>query len=186
MSMTVRSLLVSSAIWLAALALPVATPAQEGSRPSPKTEIKVTVGRAADDDGERPDWLVGGSFRYYASPRISVEPEVLYLTNGPGDHHLLVAPTVSADFRDPKNSVVPFGTAGGGFVYSYRRSKVRDPKRQDEYESSHAIVPTMNLGVGLKFYFGDRFFVAPELRLGVAPFARLQVSAGYVVSERRR
>ena len=79
----------------ALLAAPMADLAAAQDRPSPAGELVAGwVGFA--DDGIVSESLVGGTFRWYLLPRISVGPELVYI-HGAHHSHLVVTGNVTWD-----------------------------------------------------------------------------------------
>ena len=163
-----------------------AAPVAPAQAPRPETEVKVTVGLGLDESPAPVEKIIGGSVRYYVSDRVSVAPEILYLSAHRGDHHLLISPNLSFDFGEPGPDTTfrPNLSVGGGVVLtrsSERRTQASDPQPEEPHT---AVTPTFSVGFGFKLFVSDRVFVEPELRVGVGPAVRAGVSAGYVLTQR--
>jgi len=108
-------------VW--ALLAMVVHPASAQERPMPVAELSAGwVGFA--DDGVVSEGLVGGSARFYVSPRIAVGPEVVYIS-GQNHSHLMATGNLTWDVLSPTGArprrVAPFLVAGGG-LYQTRQS----------------------------------------------------------------
>ena len=152
--------------------------AQQGELTPPKVEVKATFGAAGfGDELDTPHVVAGGSARFYLTRRFSVEPELLYMRNGPNDQDYLFTPNVAYDLTDPTKKVVPY-VAGGVGAFHHR----------GRFTSSTTWAATG--GGGVKIFLSDRLFIAPDARLGVIgrsePTLRGTISLGYVLSGRSR
>lgn len=152
----------------------------------PKAEVKGSVGGALFGDGEVPHVLVGGSFRFYVTRRISVEPEFLYLYHSENDEDFIVQPNVAVDLRKSNKKVVPYVIAGVGAIYhrgtfsgldfntgAFRSFDVSDTTW------------TASAGAGVRIFVSDRVFILPEARIGREPGTRATISVGYLFSGRK-
>ncbi len=106
----------ASLVALAVLVSPMVDPVEAQNRPGPAAEFAAGwVGFA--DDGVADESLVGGAARWYVLPRISVGPEVVYIS-GDNHSHLVVTGNVTFDILGPVDRrprpVTPFLVAGGG------------------------------------------------------------------------
>ena len=152
----------------------------------PKAEVKGTAGGALFGEGEVPHVLVGGSFRFYVTRRISVEPEFLYLRHSENDEDYIVQPNVAVDLREPNKKVVPYLIGGVGAIhhratFHFFDSNTGGPRPFDVSSTTW----TASAGVGVRIFVTDRVFVSPETRVGREPTVRATVSVGYVFSGRR-
>jgi hypothetical protein len=70
----------------------------------PRPEIKATAGWVGFIDES---WInhtvIGGSARYYLTPRVGVEPEILYMIGPGSDRDVTLIPHISFDFRTREN-----------------------------------------------------------------------------------
>jgi len=153
------------------LALLFAFCATLGFAETPGTvEIKGSLGYTGfADEGIVNHLQTGGSARIYVTKRFSVEPEFQYL-KGSGSHYdLVVLPNVSWDFRGG-GRIVPYLTGGvgwsqtvdrfGGTVYRYNQT-------------------FFQIGAGVKVRLNNRWYVAPEVRVGSELHIRTSVALGY-------
>ena len=143
--------------------------AEAQQRPSP--EIRVTGGWVGFIDE---DWLdhaaFGGSFRYYLTRRVSIEPEVLYMMGPGADRDVSVIPHLGFDFR-PGRQVRPYIIGGAGLLHH------RDEFNFRKFTDNEW---TVNGGFGVKMFLTPKMFIAPEFRLGLETTLRAAGSVGFV------
>ena len=93
-----------------------APPASAQERQAPAAELAGGALLFADD-GIVTEGFVGGTVRFYVSPRLSVGPEVAF-ASGENHDHLMVTGNVTFDFIAPVNRdpprLTPFVVAGAG------------------------------------------------------------------------
>ncbi len=152
----------------------------------PKAEVKATLGGALFGEGEVPHVLVGGSFRFYVTRRVSVEPEFLYLYHSENDEDYIVQPNVAVDLRPPTKKVVPYVIAGVGAIHHRATFHGFDfntgaPRSFDVSGTTW----TASAGGGVRIFLNDRIFISPEARVGREPTVRGTISVGYVFSGRK-
>lgn len=114
----------------------------------------------------------GGGGRAYVTPRIAIGPEIVYMRRPGGEHVWFVTGNVTFDLiDDPRRfrSVVPYIVAGGGVF------RLTEQVGTGPYTSSEG---TAMGGIGARIALGDRFFIAPELRLGWETHFRIGVTIG--------
>jgi hypothetical protein len=117
----------------------------------------------ADEDTQQ-HLLTGGSVRIPIFRGFAIEPEVLYL-KGSGRHHdLVLMPNLVWQWG--RGRVRPYVIGGLGLI------------RSDTSGFSDT-AGFISVGLGTKVYMNDRWFIAPEARLGWEPHARLSVGVGY-------
>jgi hypothetical protein len=164
---------------------PLSTYAQETKR-SPKTEIKATFGFSFFDEDSDDDrhTVWGGSFQYHLTPRVSIEPEFLYMHHSADDKDIVFTPNLAIDFRKPGKTFAPYGKTGVGVIHHWGKIKSKDAPNKDVVIDNSGTVPNFNLSFGVKIFLNDCFYISPELRFGFEPIMQLTVSGGYVVSER--
>jgi len=145
------------AIVICALLVDTPVRAQADQDSARRPELHFRVGYAAFVDEDPIDHLViGGSARLYLTPRLSVEPELTYM-RGPGeDRDLFVLGNIAFDFRR-EGALVPYVIGGGGWM-RHRNEIFGAPFSHDEAAAAG--------GAGMRLFLSDRFFVAPEFRLG--------------------
>jgi opacity protein-like surface antigen len=141
------------------LLLPVPALAQgHGAAGTPVAEI--VAGHAAfADDATIHHAALGGSLRWYLSPRVSVGPEFVYL-RGPGtDRDFVATGNVVFDVLTPRagRRWTPFVVAGAGLFHHTERFGAQS------FSSSEGAFTS---GVGVRAALGDRWFVGGEWRVG--------------------
>lgn len=98
--------------------------------------------------------VAGASMRFYATERVAVEPEYLYMRGSDSDQDHVAVANVLYHFKDSDAPVSPFVIGGIG-VFNHRD---RSFSRTD----AEAL-----LGAGARINFTDRVFFEPRVRLGV-------------------
>jgi hypothetical protein len=162
--------------------------AQESLTP-PKVEVKLTAGGAdfaIDENEDLKHSAVGGAVRVYLTKRVSTESEFMYMQNGANDQDRFFTQSVAYDFN-PTGKYVPYLVAGVGYERHTGRFFGNDFTTGEPrvFDTSFETW-TAGVGAGLKIFLTDRFFVAPEVRIGHEPTVRGTVSIGYVISGRKR
>jgi hypothetical protein len=121
--------------------------------------------------------IVGGAVRFGISPRVTLGPEVSYMVGPGSDRDLFVTGNLWFDVVRPRRhgfTVTPFLVIGAGLM---RHSETfGGPVHYDEFS---CIGVALTGGGGVRFRLANRWYVAPEVRLGWEPHVRLSVSAGY-------
>jgi hypothetical protein len=148
-------------LFLLTLALPVA------AEPPRTVEVKGSVGYAGFEDEDN-HVHVGGSVRFYLPRRFSLEPEFQYMRASARHSDILLVQNLNWDFREGR--VVPYVTGGVGWM---RNSF---GQFQPTFTSSEGF---FQIGAGVKLRANDRWYVAPEFRLGTELHARATVAIGY-------
>lgn len=167
------------------LASPVTTYGQQQEELTPpRAEVKAIVGGASFGE-EIPHGVVGGAVRIYLSPRISLEPEFLYMRHSRNDQDFLFQPNIAVDLTQPNGRIVPYVIAGIGVINNRSRFSGQDfdtgaPREFDTSFTSW----TASAGGGVKIFLTDRFFISPEVRVGREPSVRGTINVGYVFSGR--
>ena len=146
-------------IALALVAGPMACAAAAQDLPAGAAELSIGwVGFA--DDGVVSETMVGGTVRFYLSPRVSVGPEVVYF-KGSGHSHLMVTGNVTYDVLGPVGGrprlVTPYLVAGGGVF------QTRDEFRGETFKSNEG---AFTAGGGLRAVAEDHLIVGVEGRVG--------------------
>lgn len=140
-------------------------------RPGPAVEF---AGGALvfPDDGTVREPFVGAAARVYLSPRVSVGPEIAYVS-GEGHSHLMLTGNVTLDLLAPvqgrTRSVTPFFVAGGGF---FRTSE------QVPNETFTSFDGAFTAGGGVRGRLGRRLLVGGEARIGWELHLRLNAFVG--------
>jgi Outer membrane protein beta-barrel domain len=136
----------------------------------PRPEIKATAGWVGFiDESWINHTIIGGSARYYLTPRVGVEPEILYMIGPGSDRDVTVIPHISFDFLT-RDTVRPYVIGGAGWM---RHSQKIGPIRFSDNEW------VGNGGVGVKFFLTPTLFVAPEFRIGFETILRTAASIGF-------
>ena len=152
--------LVVAAIFLSAL------PALGQDRPAPALDLAAGwVGFG--DDGVVSELPVGAAFRWYLSPRISIGPEVTFIS-GESHAHQVLTGNLTFNFRAPRGGlpvVTPFIVVGGGL---FRTSE--DFAGRPAFSSTEG---AFTVGGGLRARLSDRADAAIDLRLGWEPHRRV-------------
>lgn len=165
----------------AALVLAVAAieaPAAAQSRPGPAADV--SAGWAGFvDDATIDHAVVGGSVRWYATPRISVGPEVVFMVGPDTDRDLFLVGTLFYDLlasggdSGPRRAS-PYVVAGGGFYRHWSRL------RGGTFATYQ---PTFTAGGGLRLSISDRVYVTPEFRVGWELYLRATAAIGVRLGE---
>lgn len=113
----------------------------------------VTGGGSAFLDGPT-HGVIGGSIRFYATDRLAIEPEYLYMRGSDSDQDHVGVANVLYHFKDSDEAVSPFVIGGVGvFNHRDRSFSTSDPEAM--------------IGGGARINITDRVFFEPRLRLGV-------------------
>jgi hypothetical protein len=154
--------LVALGVLLAAAAMPCA--AQEGT-PRPGLVEGHAGYTGFGDDGIVHHVTAGTGVRWRLAPRIHVGPEIMYMV-GPGrDRDVFLTGTLTFDLLAGDRLVTPYLLANGGFMFSSL--------------GLDGSLGAFSLGGGARIRVSERFFVAPEARLGNPPQIRGGLSVGY-------
>lgn len=142
-----------------------ALPAAAQDRPSPTLDLAAGwVGFA--DDGIVSEFPVGGGFRWYLTPRISIGPEVTFIT-GESHSHQVVTGNLTLDLLAPRNGaprVTPFIVVGGGMF------RTSEDFANGPYSSTEG---AFTVGGGIRAPLGGRVAAGIDARLGWEPHLRL-------------
>ncbi len=141
------------------LASPLVARAAAQERPAPVVEFGVAwIG--FPDDGLVSESAGAGAVRFYASPRLSLGPEITFIQ---GEHHshLVATGNVTFDVLGPSNGqaprVTPFLVAGGG-VFQTREQFV-----SGRFTSSEG---AFTVGGGVRGLVTRRVIVGVDARIG--------------------
>lgn len=118
------------------------------------------------DDSAQHHVTAGGAARFYISQRVAIEPEVTYMYRSAEDKDLLLQANITRDLGKATGRAVPYLIAGAGRIWTF------NPRFT-------VSTWTAGGGGGARIFVTDRFFLAPEVRLGTEPIIRLQLSAGW-------
>lgn len=122
------------------------------------------------DDSTDNHLLLGGSLATYLSKRVSFQPEFQFLRRSGGivsHYDLALVANVAFDMRSPGARVVPYLIVGPGIIHT----------RQGRFSNTQMFATG---GGGVKVFLNDRWYVAPDFRIGWEPHARFSVGVGYV------
>lgn len=127
-------------------------------------DVKGSLGYTSFLD-EAPDnhLLVAGSARFYITRKFSVEPEVQYLRRDSRHPDWVFVPNFTYDFKTGRRTLC------------HHRPR-RATKLRQQFQPHRRIYQWGQWGQAL---FTDRWFIAPEFRLGLEPHARLSAAIGY-------
>ncbi|MDQ3440896.1 MAG: outer membrane beta-barrel protein [Planctomycetota bacterium] len=145
------------------LLFPAATSAQDHA-----WRADVSVGWAGFvDDSTRNYLVVGGSVRRRVTPRVSIGPELVVMSNGAHvtDRVVLLTGNVVVDVVEAANDrrVVPFVVVGGGIV------RMRDQVRNGPFGSGD---PALTAGGGIRARISEAVAAGAEYRIGWEPHQR--------------
>lgn len=112
------------------------------------------------DDGIVSEGMVGAAARWYTSPRISIGPEVVYVS-GSNHSHLIATGNVMFDLLAPVNSRsrggIPFLVAGGGLF------QTRETLFTGDFTSTEG---AFTAGGGIRALVSDRVAIGIDARVG--------------------
>ncbi len=159
------------AVYSLALAWPLAGTAVAQERPGPAIDIAAGwVGFA--DDGIVSEGMFGGSARWYLLPRISIGPEIVYMS-GSNHSHLVVTGNLTFDLLSPiagkPRRVTPFVVAGAGLF------QTRNTFLTGDFTSSEG---AFTAGGGVRALAGDRVTIGIDARVGWEPHVRVNGFVG--------
>lgn len=160
-----------------AVVLVLAAGAAAGQTSRPASAFEIHGGYAAFADESPVQHAIGGAaYRFHLSPRVSVGPELIYMS-GPGeDRDIFLTGDVWFDFVAPSPSgvkrVVPYLVAGGGVMF-HRNFLYNEGTKWFARE------PAFTGGFGVRIPLGERWYVAPEARLGWEMHIRFSAAVGY-------
>ena len=147
------------------LALPVFAFGQR-----PPSELQVHFGLAAFPNGsffDNKHFAVGTAYRFPLSHRFAVQPEFSYLYGGSSDRDYVFAVQAVRDVGPPLRGAQTYVIGGGGVMHHRGR-----------YRTANVLV--LRIGAGVRVPLGERFYIAPEFRIGGGePFASFSAAIGY-------
>jgi opacity protein-like surface antigen len=164
--MTMRRAVVSTVLML----LPALANAQERG-----WVAEVSIGYAGFvDDATKNYFLAGGGVRRHITPRLSIGPEVVIMSNSGStrDRNVLLTGNVVFDTlaRSDTRRVTPFLVGGVGIFWG------RDQVRGGPYWSSD---PAFTAGGGVRARVSESLSAAAEYRIGWELHQRLSATAGF-------
>ena len=127
----------------------------------PRSAIDVVAGVLIfPDDGTVREGMVGGSARFYVTPRLAVGPEITFV-QGDRHSHLIATGNLTFDFLGPdggrRPTVTPFLVVGGGWYHT------REQFPAGAFNSHEG---AFTAGGGVRGLIGDRLYVGAEARIG--------------------
>ncbi len=170
-----------------ALAGPVAAQPATASRPdtqqpappqtSPTPPRMVLEGAAGwagfGDEGIIHHTLIGAAWRGYVTRRISLGPEVQYMSGPGSDRDLILTGNVMVDLfprtADRPRPTTPYLVAGAGFFRHNERFLTG---------TSTSTEGAFTVGVGLRTWVNERVYLATDARLGWEPHLRVAALVG--------
>lgn len=168
-----RRFLVTFAVMAIAWVSVLAQSAVAQERPGPVAELAGGAFMFPDDDGTLREGFVGGAWRFYVSPRVSIGPEATYI-RGDRHSHLTLTGNLTFDFTGPVNgqspSFTPFVVVGGGLFRTHREF----PGRGDFTSSEGAFTA----GGGVRANLGKRVTGGVEARIGWELHIRVNAVVG--------
>jgi hypothetical protein len=137
----------------------------------PRNDAEFTLGTSAfiDEDIPFDHWAMGGSLNIGLTGKLSVAPQLLYMI-GPGtDRDLML--TGNIEYRLASSERMAIYVVGGGGLLHHSRDFGSETFTASTWEASG--------GLKARFYLTERWYAAPEFRIGHEPFLIALVSAGY-------
>lgn len=157
------------AAWV--LLTPLAQTVLAQQRPAPVIEVAAGQLLFADDGVVREPFF-GGAARVYLTPRMSVGPEVAFIS-GEQHSHFMLTGNLTCDLLSPMNGlprqVTPFLVAGGGL---FRTSESFFNRSFGHTEGA------FTAGGGVRVRIGENVTAGVEARLGWEPHIRLNALIG--------
>lgn len=146
---------------LGAAACLILLPGTAAAQMHPPPTMEVGAGwMGFADDGIVSEGMVGGTGRWYLSPRLSVGPEVVYV-NGSNHRHLIVTGNLTCDLLSPTNGrprqVTPFLVGGGGLF------QTRETFASGDFTATEG---AFTAGGGVRAVLGDRVTIGLDTRVG--------------------
>ena len=127
------------------------------------------------DDSTKHHGLLGGTARFYLTPRLAFGPEFATMWGPGADHDHMLTGNLTVDLRSPAtpgttSRWTPYLVVGGGFFQH------RDRFLQGPFTSTE---PAFTFGGGIRAYVTDRVYVAPDVRIGWELHLRAGAGAGF-------
>lgn len=125
------------------------------------------------DEGIIHHTLIGAAWRGYVTRRISLGPEVQFMSGPGSDRDLILTGNVMVDLLAPTASrprrTTPFVVLGGGLFGHTQRFLTG---------TSTSTEGAFTLGVGARTWVNERVYVAADARLGWEPHLRVAALVG--------
>jgi len=117
--------------------------------------------------------FVGGAFRFYVLPRVSLGPEVTYII-GDDHSHVIVTGNFVFDFlrsyKGQPRRITPFGLLGGGIFQTRNQFPVAN------FNSTEG---AFTAGGGIRTVLGNRVTLGADLRVGWELHVRVGGTIGF-------
>ena len=159
------------ATFAVAAALGLARPASAQERPAPVVEVHAGTLFFADDSVVK-EHFIGGAGRFHLLPRISIGPEIAYIS-GRRHSHLMLTGNLTFDILRPVNNqprrVTPFVVAGGGLFQT---------REQFPGETFTHTEGAFTAGGGIRARVGDVVTLGAEARIGWELHIRVNALVG--------
>jgi len=125
------------------------------------------------DDSVIHHGLIGGAARFYASRRLSIGPELVYLIGPGSDRDLMLTGNLTFDLLGPTGTgarrATPYLVAGIGLLRH----------TNDFYGQRFASTEgAFTAGGGVRVFLTDRLYIAPEARVGWELHLRIGATVG--------
>ena len=160
---------------ITALAVAVWQPSYAIAQARPGFDLEGSVGWAGfPDNSINHHGVLGGGTRFYFTPRLALGPEVVYM-RGPGtDRDFMLTGNLTFDFLRSGTTgpprLNPYLVASGGLFQH------RDGLRGGTFTSNEG---AFTLGGGLRVFLTDKFYIAPEVRVGWELHFRSTLAVGF-------
>ena len=153
-------------IWTVLLLVAFCSIAYAQSEEGAHSEAQGGVGWAAfPDEGPNSHILLGGRFQEFVFRGFNIGAETFYWIGPGNDRDVTIMPLAGYEFKRSAR-VRPYVIGGMGALFH----------SEGRYSANGR---TFGGGVGVKMPITDRFYVAPEFRLGFEPALRAGVNFGY-------
>ena len=134
-----------------------------------KAEVRATFGGTRIFLDEPFSTTAGGSISFRLAERIGIEPQILF-SKSTDFREVSVFGNAIFDLTDANRRMIPYLIAGAGIV--------NQTDKRIDFNSTDL---TAYGGFGVRAYFSNGFFVAPEARLGFNAFPQITISIGYAI-----
>lgn len=121
------------------------------------------------DDGIVMEGMIGAAARFPVTRRISVGPEMLFVS-GTNHSHLIATGNVTYDIFATDRTAMPFLVAGGGFF------RTREQFPAGAFSSTEG---AFTAGGGLRAAIGRRAYAGIDARVGWEPHVRVNALLGW-------
>jgi len=134
--------------------------------------VKFIAGAAAFLDEETPldHFVIGAAGVIGLTPRLRIEPQFLYMNGPDSDRDITITGNLLYDMWFTQKSAL-YVVVGGGLLRHTQDFAVVGPF--SSYDG------TFSGGVGMRFDVSEKFYVAPEFRVGWDPLYQIAGMAGF-------